>query len=547
MEFKQKQISTSERPELFFALAGPLGAGLTEVSQAITDSLSEVGYKTQEIHLAELLHQFRKWKNLPLSPEDTRITLHMDAGNKLRKTLKRGDALALVAINQIRDIRYSYWRKRFKRPIPPPQPKGPRDFWKYENKPVPNLAFLLRSLKHPDEARLLRQVYCDAFHLISAYSPRESRVLRLAKRIADSKRDPRSDRSRPIAQSLIQRDEKEEYADFGQNMRDTFSKADLFVDVGDPEEMRISVQRYVQLLFRHPSHSPSRQEYGMFFAQSAAFRSADLSRQVGAAIVDPDGSIISVGTNEVPKAGGGQYWNGDEGDARDFRLGADVGTTVKKTGLFELLEKFYKKRLLHKGILDLNAKTFKKNKEQEILSLIGDGTLMQVGEFARTVHAEMAALMDAARRGVRVDGATLYTTTFPCHVCARHIVAAGIRQVIYTEPYPKSFAQEHHSDSIKVDVDDSEPLSRFVHFKQFSGISSRRYFDLFPMLPRKEQGEIITWAKRKQEALPRYPDRLAHQSYILREASEDYEFHMALKKQRLALVRSGKRPARRKK
>jgi deoxycytidylate deaminase len=43
----------------------------------------------------------------------------------------------------------------------------------------------------------------------------------------------------------------------------------------------------------------------------------------------------------------------------------------------------------------------------------------------------MSALLDADRRGVAVQGATLHTTTFPCHNCARHIVGAGIDRVVF--------------------------------------------------------------------------------------------------------------------
>src|SRR5579871_385409 len=71
-------------------------------------------------------------------------------------------------------------------------------------------------------------------------------------------------------------------------------------------------------------------------------------------------------------------------------------------------------------------------------SVIGGAQLLNVIEYGRCVHAEMAAIVDAARRGVAIAGCTLYTTTFPCHECARHIVAASIRQVVYIDPYPKS-------------------------------------------------------------------------------------------------------------
>jgi deoxycytidylate deaminase len=72
---------------------------------------------------------------------------------------------------------------------------------------------------------------------------------------------------------------------------------------------------------------------------------------------------------------------------------------------------------------------------------------MNLTEFGRDVHAEMSAIVSAARRGTSTEGAYLYCTTFPCHNCAKHIIAAGIRQVVYVEPYAKSFAAEFHLDS----------------------------------------------------------------------------------------------------
>jgi hypothetical protein len=61
----------------------------------------------------------------------------------------------------------------------------------------------------------------------------------------------------------------------------------------------------------------------MYIAKSASLRTADLSRQVGAAIFSEDGEVISLGSNEVPKAGGGTYWTDDPKDARDYKSGFD--------------------------------------------------------------------------------------------------------------------------------------------------------------------------------------------------------------------------------
>jgi deoxycytidylate deaminase len=79
---------------------------------------------------------------------------------------------------------------------------------------------------------------------------------------------------------------------------------------------------------------------------------------------------------------------------------------------------------------------------------VQDSEFMDALEYGRIVHAEMGALADAARLGHMVKDGTLYCTTFPCHMCAKHIVAAGIEKVVFLEPYPKSLASDLHSDSI---------------------------------------------------------------------------------------------------
>ncbi len=63
------------------------------------------------------------------------------------------------------------------------------------------------------------------------------------------------------------------------------------------------------------------------------------------------------------------------------------------------------------------------------------GCLMIQGHCARTVHAEINALAQAARHGVRVDGATVYTTAFPCWSCAKALLNAGVARLVYSEPY----------------------------------------------------------------------------------------------------------------
>lgn len=63
-------------------------------------------------------------------------------------------------------------------------------------------------------------------------------------------------------------------------------------------------------------------------------------------------------------------------------------------------------------------------------------------EVCYAIHAEQNAILQAAKLGISVDGATLYCTHQPCVICAKMIVNAGISRVVYREGYPDAFARE---------------------------------------------------------------------------------------------------------
>lgn len=104
-------------------------------------------------------------------------------------------------------------------------------------------------------------------------------------------------------------------------------------------------------------------------------------------------------------------------------------------------------------------------------------TISALTEFGRAVHAEAEAILSATRMGTSTVGAQLYCTTFPCHVCAKHIVAAGIEKVIYIEPYPKSRASSLYDDSISLE---RRRRGRVV-FKPFVGVAPSRFSEFFSM------------------------------------------------------------------
>jgi deoxycytidylate deaminase len=299
----------------------------------------------------------------------------------------------------------------------------------------------------------------------------------------------------------------------GQHVSEAFHRADVFVDASDVERLRSALSRFIELVFGNTLHTPHRSEYAMFHAKAAALRSSELGRQVGACISTDQGDVVSLGTNEVPRGGGGLYWAGDKPDFRQFQLGSDSNDDHKRSLIQDTLTRLEAAGWLNQ---ELSGKS-----GEELATLEGlqrlfakDSKIANLIEYGRAVHGEMAALVDAARRGVSVAGCIMHVTTFPCHLCARHIVAAGIKAVIYIEPYPKSLTTELYPDSIAVEDECSgEDVVRFI---PFVGVSPRQYLRLFEASKRKDSttGKVL---KLDGTALPRYSS--SETLYIEREKS----------------------------
>lgn len=75
------------------------------------------------------------------------------------------------------------------------------------------------------------------------------------------------------------------------------------------------------------------------------------------------------------------------------------------------------------------------------------GCLMENDHCVRTVHAEANALLQAARHGVRIDGADIYVTASPCWECFKLIANAGLRRVWYGEFYRDERIREYARDA----------------------------------------------------------------------------------------------------
>lgn len=475
-------------PELFFGLAAPTGTDLTVVETALQSSLRSVGYKAFRIKLTDqmlgLLPSFLPSEVASIERKGSGffhdVMYKMDVANELRKILGDGSAMAKLGVKRIRDIRNLETGSN--------------------EKTSSASAYIINQLKRPDEVAFFRDLYGDRFFLISIYTDEDLRRERLIDLIRRSL--PASTNSHEIvafAEQLLNRDYEERSIEFGQKLRDTFQFADFFIDGYDKHKIDRSISRFIDLVFGKTSISPTYSEHCMYIAKSASMRSIDMSRQVGAAIFSENGEIISMGCNEVPKAFGGTYWTDDPNDARDVARGFDANQLARNEIIRDVLERLDSRRLLENphsnadmSLADLaTVLTGPPSSEDPLAGILREAQIMDLTEFGRSIHAEMSAICDAARLGRSVKAGRLFCTTFPCHNCAKHIVASGIDEVQYIEPYPKSRAKELHGDAITV----GQQVPGKVSFKPFTGVSPNRYRELFGKSRKRknEGGTAKTW------------------------------------------------------
>jgi cytidine deaminase len=479
-----KELADDEpqRHDLFIGLVAPIGSSRTEVRAALSECLVLYNYDVERVHLSGLLDStaVRAGEPLPTREDRNYYKARMDAGDRLRESAGDWSALAAVAITRVAGLREER-RSSVKDAKQLPRP----------------VAYVFDSLKHPREAALLRSVYGSGFWLVSIVQDISERKQNLTEELARQEGQFDSvPESRAI--DLISRDEADPDAAHGQHVRDVFAAADFFLPVQRGANWQEGVIRLCEGMFNAPFLTPSSDEEAMRHAQAAALRSAAIGRQVGAVIVPPLGAPYIHGTNEVPKPGGGQFREGDIPDHRDFQSGTDPNPAYTERLIVELLDRlatagyFTPERNAAGGMAILREATQKNADGHSILEGTRARSLI---EFTRCLHAEQAAIVNAARTGVAISGSKLYTTTFPCHECTKFIIGAGIIEVQYIEPYPKSLASSLYRDLIDPlpplqSVGEAAQVLERVPFRPFLGFGPQRHDEVFAAAERKH-GDIL--------------------------------------------------------
>lgn len=485
------EATSSLTPELVIALCGPIGSPLHEAADQVVSALSEYGYVTEKVRLSSLIrHNAHKTGiKVDSSSKYREIRTLIEVGDELRKLYGR-DVLAKLAIAKIGGDRI----KRYGKFTDPADElaKTPS-----ERIAAHRLCHVIDSVKNSSELDLLRLVYGEALFAVGIFSPLEVRTRNLER--------PGALTATEIKQ-LIDVDSGEEFA-HGQSVRDTFPKCDFFLRVDHPivgpsepkavAQLVEKLRRFFGLLLRTAVVTPTQEETAMYAAASAARNSACISRQVGASVTSHAGEILAIGWNDVPRAGGGLYGKpamrplsqlrpsamGSDDDQRCFAMtgGRCHNDDEKKAIADKIAESLETAQLISP-----------QNRQAAVEVILGDSRVKDLIEFSRAVHAEMHAILGASRvAGDRVIGGRLYVTTYPCHSCARHVVAAGITEVHYIEPYRKSLATRLHQDALTESIEEGGK----VRLLQYDGIAPRRFIELFEAGVRKVDG-VLSLAPR---------------------------------------------------
>lgn len=296
------------------------------------------------------------------------------------------------------------------------------------------------------------------------------------------------------------RDEEEKSA-FGQQIKKCNYLSDIVISNNAPqnkvdetsyrkyvdEKIYNEFVQYMELSAEEKTHKiitrpPTNDETLMTIAYVKSKRSECLKRKVGAVITSQEGNILSAGYNNVPPGEvtclnhPSYLWCARdvllEKLGRNYQYCPKCGSKITiKTECFYCNQKLSQyTRHCTKCNNDPNFEYYCNNCNINIFKDYLPGGKPETGkmmDMCRSLHAEESAILNLARVGISSSEAhTIYTTTFPCNLCANKILMVGIKQVVYAEPYVTKEAL----DILK---------KRDIKVRPFEGVKSGFYFKFF--------------------------------------------------------------------
>lgn len=271
---------------------------------------------------------------------------------------------------------------------------------------------IIDSIRNPAEIFYFRNKYPE-FILIGVFADYAVRWERV-KDVYNNKKDDFDQDER--------KDQGKSEPGYGQKVSDCFFESDLIILNNEPintenpndeyKGMDSKIQAYLDD-YNNPFQSePTRSATLMALAYTNGRSSACLKRKVGSVIVDKYGKVLSAGCNQVPK--NLSECKNEHGSCYRDKKRKELAKNISAALGCECTEDVI-------------------NKVKQRIKVL---------ELCRAMHAEESAIMSLVGKGVDLEGSQMYVTTYPCNLCANKIVQAGIKKVVYFEPYPVQEAKE---------------------------------------------------------------------------------------------------------
>lgn len=300
--------------------------------------------------------------------------------------------------------------------------------------------FIVDSIRNTHEIEALKESF-SSFYLFAIWAGKDIRW----KRVKDIYKKNMS------IFDLDDKRDKDEKDESGQQITLCYQMADIIIlnEIDIPtleseafKNLQKIVEKYLRFIEHKEHFEPDEMETLMSMAYANSMRSSCTQRKVGALIIDDYGNVFSSGFNEVP---------------------------VSQRSCKIVYGKCYRKFLRDDIKNKLNQELKNDELTDRISGIIKDNSKML--DYCRALHAEENAIINMARLSVSTDfsKSTLYTTTYPCNLCANKIAQVGIKKIVYFEPYPQEEAK---------DILNSHKIKQIP----FQGVTYNSYFKFMEVL-----------------------------------------------------------------
>lgn len=277
----------------------------------------------------------------------------------------------------------------------------------------PSKKIVVDSIRNTHEVEILKNTFSN-FYLLATWADSETRWNRISSRYKNNR----------SAFDMDDKKDKDEKIENGQQITLCYQMSDIIILNNEKiiaentdvfNKLNSIVKKYIDIIEGKEKFIPSEQESLMSMAYANSMRSSCIQRKVGALIVDEYANIFSSGYNEVP--------NNEKPCLNEY------GKCYRKYLRDDINESI-------EGVIDNNELS---KKIKEVVK-----SKSKMLDYCRALHAEETAIVNMARLSVSTDlsKSTLYTTTYPCNLCANKIAQVGIKKIVYFEPYPQEEAKE---------------------------------------------------------------------------------------------------------